>query len=145
MQQAAATKTFVDSLFPAGSAPNVLLVGDFNAYAKEDPINYLTTNGYTDELGRFNTFGYSYQFDGASGRIDQALSSPALSSKVKRAVEWHVNADEPSILDYNLEFKQPACATCSPDFYTPTPYRASDHDPLVVGVSFGTVAPPKSK
>ena len=144
-QQAAATRTFVTSLFPSGSTPNVLLVGDFNAYAMEDPIADMTANGYTDELGRFNTFGYSYQFDGSSGRIDQALTSPAMSSKVKRALEWHVNADEPSFLDYNLEFKQPACSTCSPDYYTATPYRASDHDPLVVGISFGTTPPPKSK
>ncbi len=142
-QQAAATRTFVTSLFPSGATPNALLVGDFNAYAMEDPIADMTANGYTDELGRFNAFGYSYQFDGSSGRIDQALTTPALSSKVKRALEWHVNADEPAILDYNLENKQPACAACAPDYYTATPYRASDHDPLVVGISFGTAAPTK--
>ena len=145
VQQVRATRAFVASLFPSGPLPNVILVGDFNAYAKEDPIADATDNGYVDELGRFNTFGYSYQFDGSSGRLDQALTSAVMSSKVKRAVEWHVNADEPSILDYNLEFKQPACATCSPDYYTPTPYRASDHDPIVIGVSFGTAAPPKTK
>jgi uncharacterized protein len=119
----------------------VLLVGDFNAYAMEDPIIDLTSNGYTDEIARFNTFGYSFQFDGSSGRLDHALTSPLMSSKIKRAIEWHINADEPSILDYNLEFKQPSCATCSPDFYTPTPYRASDHDPIIIGVTF-PVAPP---
>ncbi len=143
--QVDATRAFVASLFPPGPLPNVMLVGDFNAYAKEDPIVDMTSNGYVDEIGRFNTFGYSYQFDGSSGRLDHVFTSPVLSSKVKRAVEWHINADEPSILDYNLEFKQPACPTCSPDYETPTPYRASDHDPLVVGISFGAAPPPKSK
>lgn len=144
--QARATRAFVASLFPAGPLPNVLLVGDFNAYAQEDPIADMTANGYVDEIARFNTFGYSYQFDASSGRIDQALTSPALSGKVKRAIEWHINADEPSIIDYNLENKRPACATCAPDVYTPTPYRASDHDPLVIGLSLGSappVLPPK--
>ena len=134
--QAQATRAFVTSLFPAGSTNNVLLVGDFNAYAQEDPVIDITTNGYTDEIGRFNSFGYSYVFDGAAGRLDHAFASSSLSPKVTRALEWHINADEPSILDYNLENKQPACATCSPDFYTPTPYRASDHDPLVIGINF---------
>jgi predicted extracellular nuclease len=146
VKQGQATRAFVASLFPAGPLPNVMLVGDFNAYAQEDPIIDFTSNGFVDEIGRFNTFGYSFQFDGSSGRLDHVLTSPVLSSKIKRALEWHINADEPSILDYNLEFKQPACPTCSPDFFTPTPYRASDHDPNVVGISFGAVAPPpKSK
>ena len=47
---------------------------------------------------------------------------------------WHINADEPSFIDYNLEFKQPACAACEPDLYSATPYRSSDHDPVIVGL-----------
>ena len=43
---------------------------------------------------------------------------------------WHINADEPSVLDYNTEFK-------TQDLYAPTPYRSSDHDPVVVGLPGG--------
>jgi predicted extracellular nuclease len=143
LQQAAATRSFISANFAPTS--NLLLVGDFNSYAMEDPIVSFTSNGYIDEIARFNTFGYSFQFDGSSGRLDHALTSPSMSSKIKRAIEWHINADEPSILDYNLEFKQPACSTCSPDFYTATPYRASDHDPIIIGVSFGAAPPPTTK
>ena len=95
---------------------------------------------WVDQIGRFldqagvNSFGYSYVFNGTSGRLDQAFASASLSPKVMGALEWHINADEPSVLDYNLEFKQPACPSCEPDDYTPTPYRASDHDPVVVGL-----------
>ena len=142
--QARQTRAFVASLFPTGKPPGVLLVGDFNAYAQEDPIAELTANGYVDEIARFNSFGYSYGFDGAAGGLDHALTTPNLSIRVTRAVEWHINADEPAVLDYNLENKQPVCATCEPDPYTPTPYRASDHDPLIVGLQFqppGRVGP----
>lgn len=113
---------------------NVVLVGDFNAYAQEDPIHDLTGSGYVDQIARYNSFGYSYVFDGMAGRLDHALTSGALSAKVTRAVEWHINADEPLVLDYNTEFRQPACATCAPDGYTPTAYRSSDHDPVVLGL-----------
>jgi predicted extracellular nuclease len=40
---------------------------------------------------------------------------------------WHINTDEPSVIDYNMEFKPQ-------DLYTPTPYRASDHDPVIVSL-----------
>ncbi|MEK8045326.1 ExeM/NucH family extracellular endonuclease [Ideonella margarita] len=120
-------------------APDALMVGDFNAYAQEDPINALTSTGFVDQIGRYNSFGYSYVFDGAAGRLDHALTTASMSAKVTRAVEWHINADEPAIIDYNTEFKQPACATCGPDYYTATPYRSSDHDPVVLGLQLSKV------
>ena len=135
LQQVKQLRNFVGSLQAASGASDVLLVGDFNAYAKEDPIHALTSNGYVDQIGRFNTFGYSYVFDGAAGRLDHAISSASLSHKVSHALDWHINADESLAQDYNLEFKQPLCTTCAPDPYTSTPYRSSDHDPLVVGLN----------
>lgn len=135
VQQAQALRGFVAGLQATSGSNDVLLIGDFNAYAKEDPMLDLTDNGLVDQVGRFNAFGYSYVFDGAAGRLDQALATPSLSAKVVGATEWHVNADEPSVIDYNLEFKQPACATCGPDYYSATPYRSSDHDPVVVGLN----------
>jgi Ca2+-binding RTX toxin-like protein len=115
--------------------PDVILIGDFNSYAQEDPIDDLTSHGYVDQIARFNSFGYSYVFDGAAGRLDHAITTPSLSTKVTRAIEWHINADEPSVIDYNTEFKQPACGTCNVDYYSASPYRASDHDPVIVGLN----------
>lgn len=135
LQQVNQLRNFVSTLQAASGTADVLLVGDFNAYAKEDPIYALTSNGYVDQIGRFNTFGYSYVFDGAAGRLDHAISSASLSPKVSHALDWHINADESLAQDYNLEFKQPLCTTCAPDPYTATPYRSSDHDPLVVGLN----------
>lgn len=49
--------------------------------------------------------------------------------KATDAIEWHINADEPRILDYNLEFKS---AQQQIDFYAPDVFRMSDHDPVMV-------------
>lgn len=135
VQQATRLRSFVTTVQTASGSDDVILIGDFNAYAQEDPIEELTSHGYVDQIGRFNTFGYSYVFDGAAGRLDHAITTPSLSTKVTRAIEWHINADEPSVIDYNTEFKQPACAACGPDYYSPTAYRSSDHDPVIVGLN----------
>ncbi|MEW6706583.1 MAG: ExeM/NucH family extracellular endonuclease [Pseudomonadota bacterium] len=135
VQQAAALRSFVARLQAASGSADVLLLGDLNAYAQEDPVVQFTGGGYVDLIGRHDPAAYSYVFDGAAGRLDHALATPTLAAKATHALEWHINADEPSVLDYNLEFRQPACAACAPDLYTASPYRSSDHDPVVVGLA----------
>lgn len=116
-------------------AHDMVLMGDINAYGQEDPIVAATRQGWVDTLGQFDTGAYTYVFDGLSGRLDHALVSPALAPKVTGAVAWAINADEQTANDYNLEFKQPACAACAPDPYDPShPYRSSDHDPALLGL-----------
>ena len=115
--------------------PDVVVVGDLNAYGKEDPILELSSAGLVDQIARFNTEGYSYVFDGESGYLDHGLTSASLSPFVTGAVHWHINADEPSIIDYNTEFKQPAVPTAGPDYYSATVYRSSDHDSVLLGLS----------
>ncbi len=134
-QQAQALLTFIGSVQAAAGDLDVMVIGDLNAYGAEDPVNMLTTAGLVNQISRFNAFGYSYVFDGEAGYLDHALATPTLSAQINTATHWHVNADEPSIIDYNSEFKQPDCGTCGPDYYTATPYRASDHDPVLIGVN----------
>lgn len=138
LQQADRLAQFMGEVQAASGVSDSLLIGDFNAYAQEDPMDRLTaTHGLRDEIGRFSSsssFGYSYVFDGAAGRLDQVLTNPSLSAKVASATGWAINADEPSALDYNTEFRQPACSTCGEDLYQPHAYRASDHDPALVGL-----------
>ena len=136
VQQAQRLRSFVAQLQSASGSDDVLLIGDFNAYAQEDPIFDLIRSGYIDQIGRFNTLGYSFVFGGTAGRLDHAIATAALSAKVTGAFDWHINADESLAQDYNLEFKQPACATCAPDpFDGDLPYRSSDHDPVLVGIN----------
>ena len=135
LRQAQRLRTFVAQLQAASGNNDVVLVGDFNAYAQEDPIFDLTSSGYVDQIGRFNAFGYSYVFDGTAGRLDHAITSATMSPRIAYATHWHINADEAVVYDYNLENKAPACATCAPDPYQPNMFKASDHDPVVIGVN----------
>lgn len=136
VKQAQRLREFVGQVQAAAGTQDAVLLGDFNAYAKEDPIHTLTQDGFViDQEGRFDPAAYSYVFDGLAGRLDHALATPSLSAKILGASTWHINADEPLIIDYNLEFKKPACANCGPDYYSATPYRSSDHDPVVLGLN----------
>ena len=141
-QQAQRLRTFISQRLTATSSTDALVIGDLNAYGQEDPVVDLTANGFADQALRFDVAAYSYVFDGAAGRLDHAIANAALAGKVNRVVHWHVNADEPSVIDYNTEFKAPEtrCAAggtslCPADPYQANPYRASDHDPVVLGLN----------
>lgn len=133
VQQAQALLTFIGSVQAASGDADVLVIGDLNSYAKEDPITTLINGGLSDELARFNAEPYSYVFNAESGHLDHALATGSLSSQTTGATVWHINSDEPIVLDYNTEFK-------TQDLYAPTPYRSSDHDPVIVGLDLN--APP---
>lgn len=119
---------------PTGSGdPDFLIVGDLNAHAKEDPITAIRDAGYTDLIRAFiGDDAYSFGFNGESSYLDHALASPSLKPQVTGAAEWHINADEPVVLDYNMEFKSPNQVNT---FYAATPFRSADHDPLIVGLN----------
>ena len=138
-RQSQRLRAFVAQRQAAAGSDDVLVIGDLNAYAQEDPIDELTRHGYVDLISRFQdsrgSVSYSYVFDGMAGVLDHALATPALAARVTGAAHWHINADESRAQDYNLEFKPPACTPCAPDPYTATPYRSSDHDPLLVGLN----------
>lgn len=117
---------------PTGAGdPDVLLLGDLNAYAREDPVAALRAEGYVDLIARFvGEDAYTYLFDGRLGYLDHALASATLAPQVTGATVWHVNADEVDLIDYDTTFKAPA----QDALYAPDPYRSSDHDPVVVGL-----------
>lgn len=124
--------SFVPQVQAAAGDNRVLLIGDFNAYGMEDPIAAITATGYVNQLERFvrgsGAMPYSFVFNGEAGYLDHALASPALNGQVVDAAEWHNNADEPTVLDYNTDGKPE-------DKYTVAPYRASDHDPVVLSLN----------
>ncbi len=111
-----------------GGDGDFLIIGDLNAYTREDPIAILEHNGYIDLPRRFiGESAYSYTFDGLAGYLDHALATAALTAQVSGVAIWHIDTDEPAVLDYNQEYNPPG-------YYSPDPYRASDHDPVLVGL-----------
>lgn len=116
---------------PTGIAdPDILIIGDLNSYLQEDPIRALKDAGYIHVAeSRMGAQFYSYSFRGQWGALDHGLASPTLDAQIIGAHEWHINADEPVVLDYNTEFKSSAQQAY---FYAPDAYRSSDHDLLLV-------------
>jgi predicted extracellular nuclease len=131
----AAAEALVDWLAtdPTGSGDgDYLIIGDLNSYDKEDPIDVLLAGGYTDLVGAYGgEYAYSYLFDGQLGYLDYALANAALLDEVAGVTVWHINADEPDLIDYDMTYKQDA----QDALYAPDAYRASDHDPVIVGLS----------
>jgi predicted extracellular nuclease len=126
---------FIPQVQATAGSPNVLVIGDMNAYAMEDPITVLTNAGLVNQVERFLRRGglpYSYVFDSESGYIDHALTSAALAGQVLGVAEWHINADEPSALDYQA-------GSGPQNLYAPSPYRSSDHDPVVISLDLRPV------
>ena len=134
-QQARALARFAGAFARESGVADTLLVGDFNAYALEDPPASLVAAGFADQAARFDPGGWSYVFDGASGRIDGVFANAAMASHVSGVATWHVNADEPELLDYAFAGRAPAPAPAgAAPPWRPSPWRASDHDPVVIGL-----------
>jgi len=130
-QAARLVNGFVPQVAAAAGDPDVLLIGDMNSYGMEDPVFVMTNAGFVNELERYvrpHGSPYSYVFGSNSGYLDHALASSSLSPQVAGAAEWHVNADEPTVIDYNKDGKPQ-------DLYNALAYRASDHDPVVVSLN----------
>ncbi|HMQ32291.1 MAG TPA: ExeM/NucH family extracellular endonuclease [Chloroflexaceae bacterium] len=132
---------------PTGSGdPDVLIIGDLNAYAKEDPIVALQSAGYTDLVAKFGGPGaYGYVFDGQLGYLDHALSNPSLTPQVAGVAEWHINADEIPLFDYNDDVRDAGEAAFEKEsdslpLYEKNAFRTSDHDPVIIGLDLN-VAP----
>ena len=116
---------------PTGSGdPDILIIGDPNAHPREDPISRLKAAGYDNLLEKFlGAHSYSYMFEAQAGALDHALASPSLTAQITGVSEWHINADEAPVQDYNLEYGR------DPDIFdSTTPYRAADHDPILIGL-----------
>ncbi len=141
--------TWVNStVVPAAGDPDVLLLGDFNAYAQETATTTITAGGYTDlETAFLGASAYSYLSEGQLGHLDYAFSSSSLTPQITGINAWHINADENPLFDYNDEIDDGAAEQAfeeKPDgsalvpprvvFQPASPYRASDHDPVIVGL-----------
>ncbi len=132
--QSQALSSFVNKLQAQGES-DVLLMGDFNSYLNEAPTAVLETAGFESLLKRMPANSrYTYVFGGETGALDHGYASNSMRAQVTGVGVWHINADEPTALDYNTEF--------NPTYtYSATPYRASDHDPVILGITLNADTP----
>lgn len=127
-KQAEALLQFIGQMIQASNDSDIVTIGDFNSYSQEDPLDVLRAG----KLINLTENTYSYAFDTQFGSLDHAFVSASLNKKVIKASKWHINSDEPPVIDYTLTSKKQ-------DLYLPSPYRSSDHDPVLVGFRFQPV------
>ena len=112
IQQARKLLLIVDSLYQ--NIP-LLVLGDFNAYTQEDPIQEISSS-----LERLKTNAFSYLYKGRLGNLDHAFVNKQMSPFVKSIESWDINASSPHWVDYKNYGSE--------DSYL----RSSDHNPLII-------------
>jgi uncharacterized protein len=132
--QAQALNSFVNKLQAQGET-DVITMGDFNSYLNEDPTLAMEVAGFESLLKRMPANDrYTYVFGGETGALDHGYASSSMRAQVTGVNVWHINADEPPVIDYNTEFKPD-------DRYAATPFRSSDHDPVILGITLNADTP----
>ena len=100
---------------------DVLLVGDYNSYTQEEPIQTLVRAGYADMVMRDDSTGYSYVYHSEAGYLDRVFASESMAKQVKQVAVYHLNAD----YFYSRGFKRGLDDTM---------FRYADHDPILIRV-----------
>ena len=133
--QAEALSDFATDVASGLGTDAIFLTGDFNSYTQEDPLQILYGDGYDNLESTTDPEETTYSFDGLAGSLDHVLASPAAAEMVTGVDIWNINADESIAFEYS---RYNYNATL---FYAPGPYRASDHDPEVVGIDLPAIGP----
>ena len=108
--------------------PDILIMGDLNAYAMEDPITTLKEGGMIDLHREFHAdSSYSYVYRGYAGYLDHALCNNTLYPQVTGMVAYHINSDENDRYTYDKSNDA-------------SMFRCSDHDPVIVGLRLDRTA-----
>jgi len=98
---------------------DLLLLGDYNCYTQEEPIQKIVRAGYADMLPHGTAKDYSYNYKGESGYLDRCFANPSMAEQIVRVRPWHVNADW---------YYQHGFYKMKDSSY----HRYSDHDPIIV-------------
>jgi 5'-nucleotidase len=130
VHEAQDVKAFAAQVAGSLGTDRIFLVGDFNAYTQEDPLQVLYQAGYTDLGSALDPTEQTYSYNSLEGSLDHVLASPSARALVTGADVWQINAQEAvayaySRYNYNVTLL----------FNGADPFAASDHDPVVVGLN----------
>jgi 5'-nucleotidase len=128
VRQAHALVDFAKATAQADGTKKVFLVGDLNSYTQEDPMQVLYQNGYVNQASD-DPKDTSYEFDGMAGSLDHVLANSAAATMVTGRDVWQINAEESVGFEYR---RYNYNATL---LYQPDQFRASDHNPELVGLN----------
>ena len=112
IQQSKKLNSIIDSLYQ--NIPLIVL-GDFNSYTKEDPIQEITLN-----LNRLKTNSYSYVYKGRFGNLDHVFVNNQILPFIKSIETLDINTSSPNWMDYKS------------NRWGNSYLRSSDHNPLII-------------
>ncbi|MDX6320885.1 MAG: 5-nucleotidase [Propionibacteriaceae bacterium] len=128
VRQAQALVEWLPDVQAASRADATILVGDFNSYTAERPLQVLYRAGYRNAAPGSQ---YSYSFSGLAGSLDHILVNRDARKRLTRSTVWNINSGESPALEYST-YK-----TTKVNYYRSDPTRSSDHDPVVAGFRRG--------
>lgn len=139
VKQSEALVGFAGDQQEATNSDLVYLLGDFNSYTQEDPMQVFYEAGYKD-IAAEKTDESTYVYGSRTGSLDHVLALDASDEadgagtgatafdSVTGADVWNINSVESLALEYS-RFNYNVS-----DLFAPDQFRASDHDPVVVGL-----------
>ena len=139
VKQAEALVGFAGDQQEATNSDLVYLLGDFNSYTQEDPMQVFYEAGYKDTAAE-KTDESTYVYGSRTGSLDHVLALDASDEadgagtdatafdSVTGADVWNINSVESLALEYS-RFNYNVS-----DLFATDQFRASDHDPVVVGL-----------
>lgn len=133
--QATALRDWVPGIAADTGTEAILLLGDFNSYSQEDPMQVLYEAGYANTGDAAETPEYSYSFSGLSGSLDHVLANGAAMEALTGVDTWNINSGESVAMEYS-RFNNHGT-----DFHLAGPFRSSDHDPVKIGLDLVADAP----
>ncbi len=134
IRQANALVTFANGFKTDRGLSKMFLVGDFNSYSQEDPMQVLYDAGYANVESDDET-DTSYSFDGLAGSLDHVLGNAAARDTVTGSDIWEINANESLAYQYSRYNYHGEIY-----FAGGTPWSSSDHNPEIVGLDSTTSA-----
>lgn len=147
VNQAESLVEFADDVAADADIEDVFLVGDFNSYSAEDPLQVFTGEGYSNvnpawdpRTGAAFDGDNTYVFSGRVGSLDHIFASASAGDRITGTEVWSINANESVLAEYSR-----VGYFGSTHFDEEIPFRASDHDPVIIGIEVPEpVDPPES-
>src|SRR5690606_1053427 len=96
--QAAALTAWVEEVYDDEA---VFLMGDFNAYSRQTPVQIMEAAGYTNTVRTYEPGSATYQFSGRLGSLDHIFANEQAMRLVTGAAVWDINGDESIAFQYS--------------------------------------------